>query len=153
MRPVRRLNPVLRALLVVVLVLAAGLVVLSFWSGTSWMSARAGDLTALANVDTDKARQRGAQLGEQAVAATEKATQKVQETISEAAVTSKIKAKMALDDSARARDVDVSTRGSIVTLDGGVRSVAEHDRVIQLARETTGVSDVVDHMCVQLWRR
>jgi osmotically-inducible protein OsmY len=37
---------------------------------------------------------------------------------------------MALDDSVRARSVDVSTTGTTVTLTGTVRSATEHDRTI-----------------------
>ncbi len=64
----------------------------------------------------------------------------------EAALTTKIKAKMALDDSVKARAIDVSTEGSVVTVSGLVRSAPEHDRVIALARETNGVTRVVDHL-------
>jgi osmotically-inducible protein OsmY len=53
---------------------------------------------------------------------------------------------MALDDSVRARSVDVSTTGPVVTVTGTVRSAAEHDRTIALARETAGVKRVVDHI-------
>jgi osmotically-inducible protein OsmY len=53
---------------------------------------------------------------------------------------------MALDDSVKARSVEVSTTGTTVTLTGTVRSVAEHDRTIALARETAGVNRVVDHL-------
>jgi osmotically-inducible protein OsmY len=53
---------------------------------------------------------------------------------------------MMLDDSVRARSVDVSTTGSTVTLDGTVRSVAEHERIVALARETESVTHVVDRL-------
>ena len=53
---------------------------------------------------------------------------------------------MALDDSVKARAVDVTTEGTVVTVSGTVRSVTEHDRVIALARETSGVTRVVDHL-------
>ena len=54
------------------------------------------------------------ELGEKAA----EATARVQETMSEAAITAKIKAKMALDDSVKARSIDISTTGSTVTLQG-----------------------------------
>ena len=146
-------RPVLRMFLMLVLMVAAGLALISFWSGTSRGGARADNSTPFGTINTDRAREQGARFGEQAVAVTEKATHKVQETIGETAITTKIKAKMALDDSARARDIDVTTHGSTVTLDGSVRSIGEHDRAIALARETSGVGEVVDHMCVQPWRQ
>jgi osmotically-inducible protein OsmY len=48
----------------------------------------------------------------------------------------------------RARSIDVSTTGTTVTLGGKVRSVTERDRAIALARETDGVTRVVDHLVV-----
>jgi hyperosmotically inducible protein len=94
----------------------------------------------------DKARERGAELGEKAAVAAEK----VKDTAREAAITTKIKAKMALDDSIKARSIDVSTDGSTVTLGGTVGSVAEHDRALALARETAGVTQVIDRLKVQV---
>jgi osmotically-inducible protein OsmY len=64
----------------------------------------------------------------------------------DAAVTTKIKAKMALDDTIKARAIDVSTSGTTVTLSGRVGSRAERDRALSLARETSGVTEVVDHL-------
>jgi osmotically-inducible protein OsmY len=53
---------------------------------------------------------------------------------------------MALDDVVKARSIDVTTRGTTVTLSGVVESKAEHDRALALARETEGVKDVIDNM-------
>ena len=53
---------------------------------------------------------------------------------------------MALDDSLKSRAIDVSTEGSTVTVSGTVPSRPAHDRAIALARETAGVSVVVDHL-------
>src|SRR6058998_3026532 len=121
-----------RRLLTLVLLIVVGLTVFAYFNGTSWGGARADNLPPNGTVDTVK--ERGAKLGEQVAVATEKATARVQETLSETATTAKIKAKLALDDSARARDIDVTTHGPVVTLDGSVRSVAEHDRALALAR-------------------
>ena len=90
----------------------------------------------------DKARERGAELGEKAAVAGEK----LKDAAHDAAITSKIKAKMALDDSVKARAIDVSTDGSTVTVSGTVRSRTEHDRAVALARETAGVTTVIDHL-------
>jgi osmotically-inducible protein OsmY len=94
--------------------------------------------------DTTAARERAAQIGEKAAIA----TNKVEETVNDARLASKIKAKMALDDYVRARTIDVTTDGSIVTLSGEVRSVEEHDRAVRLAREAAGISEVVDRLRV-----
>jgi hyperosmotically inducible protein len=90
----------------------------------------------------DSARARGAELGEKAAVAGEK----IKDAAHDATITSKIKAKMALDDTVKARAIDVSTDGSTVTVSGTVRSRAEHDRAIALARETLGVTTVIDRL-------
>ena len=90
----------------------------------------------------ERARERGAELGESAA----RAAAKLEETANEAALTAKIKAKMALDDQVKARAIAVTTRGTTVTLSGTVESKAEHDRAMALARETAGVTSVVDEL-------
>jgi hyperosmotically inducible protein len=89
-----------------------------------------------------RAREGAAQIGEKAG----EAASTVSATLEEAALTTKIKAKMALDDVVKARSIDVTTRGTTVTLSGIVESKAEHDRAMALARETEGVTDVIDNM-------
>jgi hyperosmotically inducible protein len=66
-----------------------------------------------------------------------------------AALTSKIKAKMALDDVVQASDIDVDTDGSVVTLTGDVRSADERRRAVRIATETAGVTRVVNHLNVR----
>jgi len=139
-----------RAVLVVLLLLAAGVLLVGYMNGRSWMPGSAvnnssGPVGTSGATATEKAREQGARIGEKAA----EATAKVQETMSEAAITAKIKAKMALDDSVKARSIDVSTTGSTVTLRGVVRSEAEHDRAVALARETAGITRVVDHLAVE----
>ena len=90
----------------------------------------------------EKAREEGRAVGERIAVATEK----VKENVAEAALTTKIKAKMALDDSVKSRAIDVSTTGTTVTLSGTVRSAAERDRAMALARETNGVTSVIDRL-------
>ena len=51
-----------------------------------------------------------------------------------------------LDDSVKSRSIDVTTNGSTVTLTGTVRSAAERDRAMALARETAGVTSVIDRL-------
>ena len=134
----------LRLVLVVLLVFVGGFLLLGYWAGRSGTAAQPSAI-GTSGTNTERARERAAELGEKAAAA----SAKVQETMSEAGMTAKIKAKMALDDSVKARAIDVSTSGPIVTLSGTVRSVAEHDRAIALARETVGITQVVDHLTVK----
>jgi osmotically-inducible protein OsmY len=143
------MRPIARALLVSVLLIIVAFVAFAYWSGTaSWRYPTAGQARPVGTtgtVDVDKARERGAEVGEKiGVAAS-----KVERTVDEAAITSKIKAKMMLDDSVKARTIDVTTHGTTVTLSGTVRSNAEHDRALALARETAGVSQVVDRLQIQ----
>ena len=70
----------------------------------------------------------------------------MQQTLTEASLTGKIKAKMALDDSVKARTIDVTTSGSTVTLTGSINSAEERERAVSLARETDGITAVVDRL-------
>jgi len=135
----------LRIVLVLLVVVAAGFLLLGFWAGHgSWTRQSPNPVGTSGSVNTERARERAAEIGEKAA----QASVKVQETMAEAGITTKIKAKMALDDTVKARTIDVSTSGSVVTLSGTVRSVAEHDKAIALARETAGISQVVDHLSI-----
>jgi osmotically-inducible protein OsmY len=134
------MRAIVRAFLVIALLLVLGFVVFGYWTGAPWRRAAPG--TAGGATATESARERGSELGEKAAVAAEK----VGNAVDDAAITAKIKAKMTLDDSVRARSVDVSTTGPTVTLTGTVRSAAEHDRTVALARETDGVTRVVDHL-------
>jgi hyperosmotically inducible protein len=132
--------PILRLLLITLVVVIAVLWFAGFLGtgrGPSSLPERADTSQAI-----ERARQSGAELGERAAIA----TTKVEETLSEAGLTAKIKAKMALDDLVKARTIDVTTQGTTVTLVGTVESKAERDRAVSLARETEGVTRVVDQL-------
>jgi osmotically-inducible protein OsmY len=97
-------------------------------------------------VDTQKARETGAAIGETVASGAAQA----QQALNEGSVTAKIKSKMALDDTVRAAAIDVdTTAGGVVTLSGTVRSEAERSKALQLARDTAGVSSVVDRLVVR----
>jgi len=64
-------------------------------------------------------------------------------------ISSKIKAKMVLDDYVKARSISVTTKNGTVTLRGVVQSVDEHDRAMTLARDTAGVTQVIDELRVE----
>ncbi len=69
--------------------------------------------------------------------------------MTDGSITAKIKAKMALDDTVKALDVNVDTSGTTVTVTGTVATEAQKARVLQLARETEGVKQVVDRVQVR----
>jgi hyperosmotically inducible protein len=96
-------------------------------------------------VDTEKARQTGAAIGEKVATGAAAAEQ----ALGEGALTAKIKSKMALDDTVKALSIDVDTKGTVVTLTGSVNSEAERGRAVQLARETAGVTAVNDRLVVR----
>ena len=108
---------IIRALLVLVLVAVAGVMLLNFWpAGWSLQGTRPGSSSpsvgTTGTIDTERVRERAAAIGEKAAVA----TKKIQETVAEAGLTTKIKAKMALDDTLKSRAIDVSTEGSTVTV-------------------------------------
>jgi hyperosmotically inducible protein len=136
----------MKALLIILLLGVVAFFAFGLWSSGSLAptSARTAPVATSGTVDTAKARERGAEFAEKAAVATEK----MKESVAEASVTAKIKAKMALDDHVKSRSIDVTTSGSTVTLSGSVASRDEHDRAVRLARETDGVTQVVDHLTV-----
>lgn len=93
----------------------------------------------------EKGREVGATVGERAGAAAETA----QRALADGSLTAKIKAKMGLDDTIKALNLDVDTTNGVVTVKGVVRSEAERQRALQLARETQGVTRVVDQLSLR----
>jgi hyperosmotically inducible protein len=69
--------------------------------------------------------------------------------MSEGALTAKIKSKMALDDHVSGRAINVDTSGSVVTLTGVVASADERERAVRLARDTEGITQVVDRLQIR----
>ena len=141
------MRTMIRTLLILAVVVIGAMFLFGFPNGSSWRSVGLGSTPAVGTtgvVNTEKARERGAELGEKAAIVSEK----VRETAHDAGITTKIKAKMALDDTVRSRAIDVSTDGSTVTVSGTVGSIAEQRRAIALARETDGVSVVIDRLTI-----
>lgn len=133
-------------LLAVVLVGVAGFA-LGWWNGrpADWLKRPDGVVGTTGQIDTTKARAAGAKMGEKAAVVAAKA----QDALGEASLTAKIKSKMALDDLVRARGIDLHTNNGVVTLTGVVGSEAERQRAVQLARETNGITSVIDRLQVR----
>ncbi|HEY7169613.1 MAG TPA: BON domain-containing protein [Vicinamibacterales bacterium] len=141
------MRTLLRAVLILIVVVGLGFLVLGWWAGSSWRTHSSSPSSTVGTsgaTTTEKARERGAEIGEKSAVAAEK----VKNELADAALTGKIKAKMALDDTVRSRSIDVTTDGSVVTLSGSVRSASERQRAVSLAGETEGVTRVVDHLSV-----
>jgi osmotically-inducible protein OsmY len=110
---------------------------------TSAAASRIGDKTSVAATKiATKTSIASTKLGEK----TAVAKGKVERRVTETALSARIKAKMALDDDVDASAIDVSTHGTAVTLRGTVASQAERARAVALARETAGVTRVVDDL-------
>ncbi len=149
----------IRLLLILVLVAIVGYWVLGYRPGTligpidsnsdgapAAGAAAPGDSTGTSGrVDRDAIRERGAEVGERVAGA----GAVVAESVAEASLTAKIKAKMALDDRISAGRIDVTTEGSTVTLTGRVGSQEERERAVRMTRETDGVVNVVDQLTVR----
>ena len=97
------------------------------------------------SIDTTKARETGAAIGEKVAEGANRA----EHALEDAALTAKIKSKMALDDHVKARAINVDTAGSVATLTGVVASADERKRALQLARDTEGITRVVDKLEVR----
>ena len=133
-----------RLLLLFVIVAAVAAFFLGYRLGGDGIEAPVSARQPAPSIDTDKARQAGAAIGEKvATGAAE-----VEHAFGEAALTAKIKSKMALDDTVKALAIDVDTQGTVVTLTGSVHSESEKSKALQLARETAGVTTVNDRLIV-----
>src|SRR2546425_9612580 len=86
-------------------------------------------------VDTSKAREAGAKVGE----ATAKAANEAAEALANGAITAKIKSKMVLDDLVKARNIGVDTNGAVVTLTGVRGAQAERQRAHEPAEQNEAV--------------
>jgi hyperosmotically inducible protein len=139
------LRGLFRLVLVVVILVGLG----AFFMGYRWKDLRdldrpVGTTGVRPDVDTSRARDVGAEIGEKvAVGATE-----AKRAVGNAGLTTKIKAKMSLDDTIDATRIDVDTENGVVTLSGSVATEAQRTRAVQLARETNGVRQVVDRLRV-----
>jgi osmotically-inducible protein OsmY len=133
-----------RLLLLLVIVAAAAAFFLGYRLGDEGIVAPVSARQPASSIDTDKARQTGAAIGEKVATGAAEAEQ----AFGAAALTAKIKSKMALDDTVRALAIDVDTQGTVVTLSGFVTSESERSKAIQLARETAGVTAVNDHLVI-----
>ncbi|MDQ3070460.1 MAG: BON domain-containing protein [Acidobacteriota bacterium] len=67
---------------------------------------------------------------------------------SDPGISTAVKTKLAADDTVKAYQIDVDTKGAVVTLTGTVPSAAARDRALEIARATDGVTRVEDKLMV-----
>jgi osmotically-inducible protein OsmY len=136
----------IRTLLTLAVVAVVAVLAYNYWSGNGLtLNPSPGS----AGIDAEAARDKGKAMLKEGAASAEKAAARVEDAVSEGTLTMKIKSKMALDDSVKARTINVDTAGSVVTLTGMVETTAERERAVRLARETDGVTNVVDKLEVR----
>jgi len=134
----------IRTLLLLAIVGIGGVAAFNYVSQNGWRVR-----PSAAALETEIAKQQAVRLATRAAAKASDATSKLGGTVSDSALTAKIKSKMALDDYVEARGIDVNTSATIVTLTGDVASADQRDRALRLARETAGVTKVVDRLRIR----
>lgn len=72
----------------------------------------------------------------------------VANTMDDATITARVKTVLLNDPQVNATKIDVSTSNGVVVMSGQVRSKAEEERAIQLARQVSGVKDVKANLTV-----
>jgi osmotically-inducible protein OsmY len=70
------------------------------------------------------------------------------ETIDDTTITTRVKTAMLNDPAVGGLSIDVDTYKGVVTLSGRVKSPAEHDQALSLARRVDGVTQVKDALQV-----
>jgi len=80
--------------------------------------------------------------------ATENAASKTGEVITDAAITSEVKTKFLADSAVSGLKIDVDTKDGVVTLNGTVKSNAEANKAVAIARQSAGVKRVVSNLHV-----
>jgi hyperosmotically inducible protein len=121
-----------RLLVLLIVVAVAGSYLLGWWGNGRL------DNAGQPRLELETAKEKTAQAAGQA-----------RQAIAEGSLTAKIKAKMALDDHVKALDLNVDTVGTVVTLTGIVNTDAERQRALALARDTAGVTQVVDKLQIR----
>jgi hyperosmotically inducible periplasmic protein len=135
----------IRTLFTLIIVAVIGLLAYNYWSGRGLTLY---PLTS-AGVDADRAREQGKAIVEKTADTVGNTATKIEQALDAGALTLKIKSKMTLDDLVKARTINVDTTGTVVTLTGTVESNQERERAVRLARETAGVTNVVDKLQVK----
>jgi hypothetical protein len=136
----------IRRLFMLVVLAVAAVLAYNYWTGNGWTLTPPS--RSATGIDAEKARETGAAITRKAAETTKVVAERTGVVMSEATLTAKIKSKMALDDHVKARNINVDTTGTVVTLTGTVHSEEERQRAARLARETEGITQVVDRLQV-----
>jgi hyperosmotically inducible periplasmic protein len=135
----------IRAVFTLIVLAVIGVLAYNYWSGHGLTLRPSGS----AGIDAGAARDQGKAMVDKTAATVGKAASNLEQAVDAGSLTLKIKSKMALDDMVKARTINVDTTGTVVTLTGAVESDQERERALRLARETAGVTNVVDKLTVK----
>ena len=94
----------------------------------------------------------GREVGDKAEDAAEATAEKSKElarTVDDATITSAVKMRFAKDETVKAFAINVDTKNGEVTLTGTVKSQAEANRAIELARGIEGVKNVTSNLTIK----
>lgn len=138
------LKTLFRVGLLLVIFVAVGGFLLGWWSGGAELPLSRDEVGTTGTAIAERARDASADLGERAADAAEHA----KDALEDGRLTARIKSKITLDDTLEGSSIDVDTSNLVVTLTGTVLTGAQRERALQLARETTGVREVVDRLKV-----
>jgi hyperosmotically inducible periplasmic protein len=100
--------------------------------------------TAVGETAKEDVRQAGKEVAQKAG----KAAGEVGDMANDAWITSKIKTRLIGTDGVHASGIDVDTADGVVTLRGNVRSEAEREKALGVARDSRGVVKVIDQLTV-----
>jgi hyperosmotically inducible periplasmic protein len=98
--------------------------------------------------EAKEAKRDASDAADQAKKKGENALDKTADAAANAALTTTVKTKFLADDQISGLKIDVDSNNGVVTLTGNVRSTAEKQRAVKVARETDGVKSVVDRLKV-----
>jgi len=135
----------IRTVFALIVVAVIGVLAYNYWSGHGLTLFPSGST----GINVEAAREQGKSIVDKTADTVGKAATQLGQAVDAGTLTLKIKSKMALDDLVKARTINVDTTGSVVTLSGTVESSQERERAVRIARETAGVTNVVDKLQVK----
>ena len=111
-------------------------------------AARDRDYSESAKQTARDAKEKTENTAHDAKVKTEHAAEKSGEVLTDAAITSAVKTKFLAEPGVPGTSINVDTNNHVVTLTGSVKSRAEMNKAMAIARETKGVKRVVNHLKV-----
>ena len=117
--------------------------------GTTGKAVDASKDAANKTVDaTKKAADKTEDAAQKAGEKTKDAAVKSKDVTADASITAAVKTKLLGDTKVGGLKIDVDTKDNVVTLTGNVKTAAERDEAIRLAKNTTGVKSVVNKLTI-----